>query len=259
MPQQPGSGWAGARPIERRHGLVGGHPDQCLLVAVAVQDGRGRQTAGQRRPERVRVALRRTRPGRTTIPSSRFARGSAGEQVRQLVVEDRLARRLQHHDRHARVQLRLERVEDLAEQPAALLQEAAVVERPAAAQVRARHLDREAGGLQNPQRRQSLRRREALGERVREQDDPRRLGVARAAQVRRLRRKPPPERPPRRTSAACGASPRPRPASPARRSPAPSPPRWPGPARSGRDAPTSGSGPSSRRRAAAAGGRSGGP
>ena len=67
---------------------------------------------------------------------------------------------------------RLEGVEDPAEQPATLLQEAAVVERAAAAEVRSRNLDRETGRLQHSERREPLRRGEALRESVGEQDNP---------------------------------------------------------------------------------------
>ena len=65
----------------------------------------------------------------------------AGEEVRQLVAEHRRAARLEHDDRQAFVQLRLERLHRLAQQLFGHAEEAPVVERASAAELLARQGD----------------------------------------------------------------------------------------------------------------------
>lgn len=135
--------------------FLGGHPYGRLLVAVAVQDSLAGEATRQGGVELVRMSLYEgaKADGQFIEP---LGPRIAGEQVRKLIVEDGLARWLQDDHRHPRVEFRLERVEHLAEQSACLLEEAAVVERTATTQVCPWHLDREPGGLENPQRRQPL-------------------------------------------------------------------------------------------------------
>ena len=67
-----------------------GHAHSRLLVAVAVQDGRGGQAAGQHRFELVRVRLHECAQAHGHLVELSCAR-VRGKQVHQFVVEDGLA------------------------------------------------------------------------------------------------------------------------------------------------------------------------
>src|SRR5262249_15119625 len=127
-----------AEPSERAHLRV--HAKQRLLMAVAVDEGRAaaRGSPGQVRRlalEEVRQqeALRREPP-----------RVVAVDEIRQLVLEDRDAARLEADHGNARLELHGERVEDAAQLAAGEVQHPEVVQRAAAAEPPAGQPDAEA-------------------------------------------------------------------------------------------------------------------
>src|SRR5438132_10422931 len=94
-----------------------------------------------------------------------------GEQILQLVAEDRDAARLEADDRNAFIDFAIQGADDVAQPPLRRVEHAVVVERPSAAQRRARNLHREAAALQNPDRRHCGLWMEMVVEGVGPQDD----------------------------------------------------------------------------------------